>query len=300
MDDLARRLHASGTAGGPWLPVNGRTFAPLLRPGDEIQVAECDAADLRLGDLALFHRAAVWTVGVVIARAPLRAEAIRGAVPVSGTVHARVVAVRRGGRVRAYGGAMRALAFALRQAARAAGPAVRFVRSSRATRGVRRSARAITLRRLTLADAPLVDAYAAENLSRARELISHQIRGRWNTAGVALGAFDAGGRMRGFIFMDEYAAEGAPLPGHWLRNLSVTPWARRFGTGRALVARACAEAHAAGVATLHADVREDNVASIRLLRGLGFEDADPALAREANRVLVTPGDAKLVVLTRVL
>jgi mycothiol synthase len=297
VDDIARTLEEGG-----WLPVNGRTFAPLLRPGDEIRVVPCGEAELRRGDLALLADRGAYSVGVVVSRAPLVARPIRGREPACGAVRGRVAAVRRDGRERAFGARMRAFAWALQRASYAGGAMVHagahLVRASAPGRALRGRARAVTLRRLTSTDAAVVDAYAAENLAGARNLIARQIRGRWNASGIALGAFDRAGRMCGFVFLDTYRAEGVALDGEWIRNLSVGPAARELGTGLALVHRACDEAAKSGIAMVYADVRSDNVPSLRLFRRAGFADAGSALTAEANARLREPGAVPRVIFVR--
>jgi L-amino acid N-acyltransferase YncA len=223
----------------------------------------------------------------------------------AGEVHGRIAAVRRGGRTRELGASRRAAAWAMQRAAWAArrllGPAARFARSSRATRRLRgRRLGPVRIRRVGPDDAAALDAFAAESLPRMRELIARQVRGRWRTRGAVVAAFDARGAVRGFTYVDEYAAEGVALPGQWVRSVAVSPWARRLGLGRELVREACAHAHRAGVRLVYADIREDNAPSIALFRALGFSDAPPELVAATNRLLVPEGEVRRIVVQAAL
>ncbi len=56
-----------------------------------------------------------------------------------------------------------------------------------------------------------------------------------------------------------------------LLNLAVLPARRRTGAGRALLARAEAEAHLVGAARIFLEVRHDNVAAVTLYFRTGWE-----------------------------
>jgi ribosomal protein S18 acetylase RimI-like enzyme len=282
--------------------VGGRTLAPLLRPGDEIGVARCAAEALRPGDLALVRRDGAWALRIVVATAPLRVGTMRGKVDAApGEVHARVAAIRRGGRTLGFGARRRAAAWAMQRTAAAArtvlGPAVRLAKASAAGRRIRgRRVGPVRVRPVRPEDAPALDAFCAANLPRMRPYIVAQARGRWRTAGAAVAAFDDAGAVRGFVFVDEYAAEGIGLPGVWLRALAVDASARRLGLGRELVREVCAEARRRGAREIFVDVLETNRASIALMRGAGFADAPPELSAQANRVLAASGEGPRVIL----
>lgn len=299
--DVLARLRAAAPGELAWLPVNGRTFAPLLRPGDEMGIERCGGDALRRGDLALVRCGGPWSVRVVAAVQPPRLGTLHGAMEDDACqVHGRVMAVRRGGRTFEFGATHRAAAWAMQRAGagarRVLGPALRFVRSSPATRRMRaRHVGQVRIRRAGPGDAAALDAFAAEALPRMRDLIARQVRGRWAAEGFPVAAFDARGTVRGFTFVDEYAAEGVALPGHWVRSVGVSPWARRLGLGRQLVRAACAEAYRDGVTRVYADVREDNAASLAMFRGLGFTEAPPELAAAANAALVVPGEVRRVI-----
>jgi ribosomal protein S18 acetylase RimI-like enzyme len=295
-DDILARLQSAGAGEIVWLPVAGRTFAPLLRPGDRIGVARMEGDAPRRGDLLLVLRDGEWAVRVVASPSPLRLRTLRGGMDdAPAEVHGRVAAIRRGERTIPFAARRRAAAWTLQQVASAARtilrPALGFARSSRATRGIReRSVGPLHVRRVRADDADAVDAFAAENLPRMHGYIARQLRGRWRTDGLAMAAFDARGAVRGFLFVDDYAAEGVDLPGQWIRAVAVAPGARRLGLARELVRAACAEAHRAGLRRVYADVLADNEASLALFRGLGFTEAPGWLAGRANAVLAAPGD----------
>jgi L-amino acid N-acyltransferase YncA len=243
---------------------------------------------------------------MVVSTAPLRTGMPRGVMDEHpGEVHGRVAAIRRGGRTLAFRAARRAAAWAMQRATtmarRALRPAARFVTSSRATSGARgRRVGPLRIRRVMPEDADALDAFAAENLPRTRDLVVRQARGRWAAEGAAVAAFDARGMVRGFAFVDEYAQEGVPLAGHWLRSLAVDAWARRLGLGRELVREVCDEAHSRGVRRVYGDVLPGNHASLSLLRGLGFVDADAAVADAANRLFAAAGKGPRVILEATL
>ncbi|HSU15884.1 GNAT family N-acetyltransferase [Longimicrobium sp.] len=301
-DDILARLNAADGDALVWLPVNGRTFSPLLRPGDQIGVARCAVDDLQRGDLALVRRDGAWAVRVVAATLPLRVGTPRGRVDdAPGEVHGRVAAIRRGGRTLGFGAGWRAAAWAMQRAAAAArmvlGPAARLARTSAAGRRIRgRRVGPVHVRPVRPEDADALDAFCAGNLPRMRPYIVTQARTRWATAGAAVAAFDARGGVRGFVFVDEYRAEGTDLPGVWLRALAVDPSARRLGLGRELVREVIAEAHRRGAREIFVDVLETNRASIALMRGAGFIDSPPELVAEANRVLAASGEGPRVIL----
>src|SRR4051794_27595994 len=171
-DDVLARLRGAAPGELAWLPVNGRTFAPLLRPGDRIGVEACTEDGLRRGDLALVRRDGTWSVRVVASAEPLRTGSLRGAMdrdPVE--VHGRVAAFARGERTRPFGARHRASAWALQRAgvaARAAlGPTVRAFRATRAARRMRgRRVGPVRIRLLRADDAEALDLFAAENLPR--------------------------------------------------------------------------------------------------------------------------------------
>jgi len=76
------------------------------------------------------------------------------------------------------------------------------------------------------------------------------------------------GRVAGFLVFRRIAQD-VPEREHEILNLCVDPMERRRGVGRALVASALAEMSGAW----YLEVRESNIAAIRLYESLGFEAA---------------------------
>jgi L-amino acid N-acyltransferase YncA len=304
MDWIEERLREAGTQGAFWIDVTGRTMAPLVGPGDAVRVQACTAEALRAGDLALVRLGTVWAVRAVAGTRPLRTAPLWGiASPEEGTVHGRVVELRRGGRRVPLGGATRVLLTGARVARRALGRARDAARD--ATLPLTRPIRAprfgeVRVRRVGLGDEAELDRFCRAHLPNARELVLRQLRGRWATEGVPMAAFDRRGRMRAFMFADSYEAEGVPLPGRWLRTLAVDPVARRLGLARRLALALCDEAARAGWPSLLADIVATNRASLALFRGLGFADAPPGVEEEANRVFLAYGRPRVRVLQRAL
>lgn len=79
------------------------------------------------------------------------------------------------------------------------------------------------------------------------------------------------------------AVRALPVDDGLLLGIAIRRRYRGHGLGRRLLAEAIAEARRRGVERLVADVRRDNVASLRLFRGAGFE-------KVADEVLVSPAD----------
>lgn len=290
MDEISRALDGPGN--DFWIPVNGTSVAPLARPGDRARIRSCGAADLRAGDMALLRREGRWTVRLVTSTAPLRTAVLRvGDALEPGTVHGRVVALERSARVRRHGVAGRLRALLLHRlllgrgaaAARTLRAAVAGLGPLRALR--RRRTGGVRIRPLTEADRDAFAAFARVHLPRLADYVDRQLGARWRSRGAALGAFADDGRLVGFVFLDEYAAEGVDLPGTWVRGLAVAAGARRLGIGRRLLETLCAHAADAGLPRILADVRSTNFASLALFRELGFRETAPEIAARANDIL---------------
>ncbi|RKG94889.1 GNAT family N-acetyltransferase, partial [Corallococcus sp. CA047B] len=149
-------------------------------------------------------------------------------------------------------------------------------------------------------------AFATERLVVSGTFLRRQLRDRWGLpeerrVGGAAGAFDAQGRLFGFAWVDDYRQEGLALEGLWVRSLVVAPRVRRMGVATALVRCLVEEARRQGADRVHADIDEDNTASLRTFSGLGFRPAPEALTTATNQQWDAAGGSKrLVVLVRVL
>ncbi|NOK14538.1 GNAT family N-acetyltransferase, partial [Corallococcus exercitus] len=149
-------------------------------------------------------------------------------------------------------------------------------------------------------------AFATERLVVSGTFLRRQLRDRWGLpparrVGAAAGAFDAQGQLLGFAWADDYHQEGLALDGFWVRSLVVSPRVRRMGVATALVRCLVEEMERQGADRIHADIDEDNTASLRTFSGLGFRPAPDALTTATNQQWDAAGGSKrLVVLVRPL
>ncbi|TSC32485.1 GNAT family N-acetyltransferase [Corallococcus sp. Z5C101001] len=149
-------------------------------------------------------------------------------------------------------------------------------------------------------------AFATERLVVSGTFLRRQLRDRWGLpperrVGAAAGAFDAQGRLYGFAWADDYHQEGLVLDGFWVRSLVVAPRVRRMGVASGLVRCLVDEMKRQGADRLHADIDEDNTASLRTFSGLDFRPAPDTLTTATNRQWDAAGGSKrLVVLVRAL
>jgi mycothiol synthase len=291
-----------------WIRVWGRSLLPFLRSGDLVRAVRCGEADVRRGDIAVIRRRRGPLVGhVVTAVAPVRTASFLGVPDAPGAeVLGRAVAVRREGLPFALPlpRAGRPLLFASHRVvarAYAAGPVRRGWRRLRdlAASGATAPLRArlfgpFQVRRLQPADADALLAFVGGRLRFTPDFVRRELHGHWQAPGAAFGAFDRRGGLVGFMYMGEYRQEGVPLEGMWLRGLLVARRARSLGVARRLMEATCARARESGLRAVLTDVREDNHPSLALVRGLGFTEAAPALQDAAQRVLVRPGEARVI------
>lgn len=145
----------------------------------------------------------------------------------------------------------------------------------------------VKVRALTAEDAPAALRFAGDHLEIDAVFLLNQLQARWTSAPHAFGAFTARGGLVGFGYVDSYRNEGVPLDGEWLRYQFVAPRARHLGIARRLVEAQVEAARARGHTALFADLRTDNDASSKLLRGLGFV-TDSALSGRVNTALHAP------------
>jgi len=295
-----------------WIRVWGRSLMPFLRSGDLLRALRCGEADIRRGDIAVIRRRRGPLVGhIVTAVGPVRTASFLGVPDVPGAeVLGRAVAVRREGFPFALPlpRAGRPLLFASHRALAAAYASesvrrgwkeLRELAASPATAPLRaRLFGPFDVRRLQPEDADAVLAFAGRRLRFTPDFVRRELDGHWQAPGAAFGAFDRRGRMVGFMFMGEYRQEGVPLDGIWLRALVVARRARALGVARRLMEATCAQARQAGLAAVFTDVREDNRASLALVRALGFTEAPAALQQAAQRFLSRPGDVRVVAFER--
>ncbi|MBU8896136.1 GNAT family N-acetyltransferase [Corallococcus sp. M34] len=299
-----------------WVRGAGRSLYPLLRSGDAVRVQRCGMESLAPGDVALVRRGRQLTAHVVCSTEPWTTASLLGNLdPPGGEPLGRVVAVRRGRVVLPLPRPSRPALWLAHRGLSAiwARPRARVV--YRHVRDFFFSGWSLPLRRLfvgTLSvrllreedlDALLV--FAGEGLVVSASFLRRQLRERWGLrpeerAGAAVGAFDDSGRLHGFAWVDDYRQEGLALEGLWVRSLVVAPRARRMGVASGLVRCLLDEARRQGADRVRADIDEDNTASLRTFRGLGFRPAPPSLTQRTNQEWDAAGGSKrLVVLERV-
>ncbi|HEY8212331.1 MAG TPA: GNAT family N-acetyltransferase [Myxococcaceae bacterium] len=295
-----------------WIRVWGRSLLPLLRSGDLVRAVRCGESDIRPGDIAVIRRRRGPLVGhIVTSVGPVRTASFLGVPDAPGAeVLGRAIAVRREGLPFALPlpRAGRPLLFAShRVVARAyANPSVRRgwrslreLAASDATAPLRgRLFGPFLVRRLQPEDSEGLLAFAGRRLRFTPDFVRRELHGHWQAPGAAFGAFDRKGRLVGFMFMGEYRQEGVPLEGLWLRGLLVARRARGLGLARRLMEATCARAREAGLHTVFTDVREDNRASLSLVRAMGFVEAPPALQEAAQRSLARPGEPRVIAFER--
>lgn len=277
-----------------WLPGLGRSMAPLLNSGDAVEVERCDEAGLRPGDVALLLRGKALVAHVVNRSSPVETMNLRGVVDPPGAVLlGRVVTLRRGARLVRVNPAVRLAVLGM----------VRLARSARATPVLRRLGMAvrsgvygpstsalrerwlgeIRVQALGPQDLAQTLRFCGDHLDLDAFFLSRQLTQRWSTGQHAFGAFGRDARMVGFGFVDAYREEGVDLDGEWLRFQFVAPVARGLGVARRLVLAQVAAAAQRGVLRVYADVRADNLASLRLFQRLGFTHA-PGLSERVCEV----------------
>ncbi|WP_163998130.1 GNAT family N-acetyltransferase [Pyxidicoccus caerfyrddinensis] len=300
-----------------WVHGVGGCLHPLLRGGDAVRVLRCGPGALARGDVALLRQGRKLVAHVVVSTRPWRTAPLLGGVDApAGVTLGRVVAVKRGEWVVPLPRPVRPALWMTQRAlaavwARPGGRVVyRRVRDfffsgwSRPLR--RRLVGPLEVRLLRADDLDALLAFAGERLVVSIGFLRRQLRERWGLdaparRGAAAGAFDAEGRMRGFAWVDSYRQEALPLDGVWVRSLVVAPQVRRMGVATRLLGCLLDEARRQGEVWVHADVDDDNTASLQTFARLGFRPAPAELTRQANEAWDAAGRAKtLVVLEREL
>lgn len=291
--ELMAAFASAETGSRLWLPGLGRSMAPLLRSGDSLLIERCGEGAVTPGDIVLCRDGAgVWAHVVETSR-PLRTTSFLGVVDERpGELLGRAVAIRRGGLVIQLTTQRRVLLHAavrLLRSLRSSPLARRTVRNARA---VAYGATAAPLRQLLLGEVRLRPLgrpdltqtlrFCGDYLAIDAAFVKRQLESRWSSSPHAFGAFDRHDRMVGFSFVDEYAQEGVPLQGEWIRFHFVAPVARRLGVAERLAAALIEASRSRGRRSVFADVRSDNEAGLRLFSGLGFQ-LDAALSQQVNR-----------------
>lgn len=240
---LLRQLPEGGTL---WVRGLGRSMWPLLRSGDSLQVRRCAAEAVAPGDLAVLLRAdGGLTAHLVTGTSPVRTASLLGKEDPSAELLGRVIRVR----TRGVEWPVPVLARPLLRAAQRLGttafrnPMLRGARqlarewgTSAWTRpGRARWLGAMTVRPLRPGEEEALLVFAGHHLPHAvAELGPALARGE----GLAMGAFDARGRLRGFTYAEEGSAR--------VRWRVVAPVARGLGVDGALVRELAREARARG------------------------------------------------------
>jgi mycothiol synthase len=248
--EVLRRLPEGATL---WVRGLGRSMWPLLRSGDSVQVLRCGEEAVAPGDLAVLRRADGGLVAhLVTAASPVRTASLLGREDPSAELLGRVIRVRTRGREWPLPERARPL---LRAAQRVGTLAFR----SRALRGARRLALAwatsastrrgrarwlgaLSVRPLRADEEELLLVFAGHHLPGA---VAELRAGLASGAGLAVGAFDARGRLRGFAFARE------EVPGRArVRWREVAPVAHGLGVDASLLRVLAQEAEARGWALL--------------------------------------------------
>jgi GNAT superfamily N-acetyltransferase len=287
-----------------WLQGLGASMWPLLSAGDGLEVERTAGSALRPGDFALLVDRRGQPVAHLVRQASplvtagfLRPDDARPLEPLG-----RVVAVRKGEAVLPvpYGAAA---AFThlhgqlVRPAVQARLRALLEVASGPATLPLRTSwTGPLAVRRLAGGDAHALVTFLGRHPVLDVPWAVRQLRRRWQAEGMAVGAWDARGRLRAFTFADSYRQEGVAADGTWVRALFVDRWSRGRGIGESLVQALCGEHDLRGTPELLADVRRDNAPSLRLFARLGFRE-DPAATR-ALEAVSSPRPVPVVALSR--
>jgi mycothiol synthase len=310
-DVLLEALEALPPGKRLWVKGAGRSLYPLLRGGDSVRVLRCGPEALALGDVALVRHGRQLVAQVVVATTPWRAASLLGGVePVGGVPLGRVVAVRRGRWVLplprpfspALWAAQRTLSAAwARPRTRLVYRRVRDFFFSGWSRAVRsRLVGPLEVRLLGAGDLDALLVFAGERLVVSSSFLRRQLKDRWGLPvaerqGAAAGAFDSRGRLCGFAWGDSYRQEGLALEGVWVRSLVVAPRVRQLGVATRLVECLMSELRRQGEPLLYADIDEDNGASLRTFRRLGFRAASAELTRRTNEAWDATGRSKVLV-----
>ncbi|MDC0709907.1 GNAT family N-acetyltransferase [Stigmatella sp. ncwal1] len=313
--DLAAFVESTSLGRRLWLRGAGRSLYPLLRSGDSIQVLRCGPEELSRGDVALVRVGRRLIAHVVVSTGPLVTASLLGHGDPEGVPLGRVTALRRGWwilplprvtRPSLFLGQRLASALWARPVARGAARRLRDFTFSGWSRPVRaRWLGRLEVRLLRAEDLDALLVFAGERLLVSSVFLRRQLLGRWaregGAVGASAGAFDSAGRLCGFAYLDSYREEGLALDGLWVRSLVVAPRARRMGVAHQLLTCLVEAARKQGEECIFADVDEDNAASLRTFRRVGFRFSPPELIRRVNAEWDASGGSKpLVVLERAL
>lgn len=246
LSELVAVLVASPPGTRLWVRGLGRSMWPLLRSGDSLQVLRCGADAVAPGDVAVLLRAdGGLTAHLVTGTSPVRTASLLGREDPSAELLGRAVRVRtRGVEV-----PLPVLARPLLRAAQRLGttafrsPVVREARrlarewgtSSWTRPGRTRWLGALTVRPLCPGEEEALLVFAGHHLPQAAAQLGP---GLARGAGLAVGAFDARGRLRGFTYAEEGSAR--------VRWLVVAPVARGLGVDEALLRELARQARSRG------------------------------------------------------
>lgn len=165
----------------------------------------------------------------------------------------------------------------VRHRLRSIAPLVGLVRSARNTlTGKSTSAmRALWIgevqeRALTPDDLGALLDFARKHLWMSEGFLTEGLLRRWPHGGGAWGALDADGALWAVGFLDQNSADGIPVPGWWIRGVTVRQTARGLGMADRLIRGLVGRAREQGIATVRAAIAPDNVASLRVFARMGF------------------------------
>jgi mycothiol synthase len=313
--DLTTLIEATPLGRQLWLRGAGRSLYPLLRSGDSVRVLRCEPEELARGDVALVRVGRRLIAHEGLSTEPVVTASLLGRKDPEGVPLGRITALRRGPLLLPLPRLARPTLFLGQRllsqlwaspGARSALRRLRDLTVASWSRPLRqRWLGPLEVRLLGAADLEALLVFAGERLLVPSGFLRRQLSRRWargeSAVGAAAGAFDAQGRLCGFAYMDDYREEGLALEGLWVRSLVVAPRARRMGVAHQIICCLVEEAQRQGADRVFADIDDDNLASLRTFRRVGFEDSTAELTRRVNDEWRISGGVKpLVVLERTL
>lgn len=279
---LALLLEATSQGKSIWIRGLGSSMWPLFRSGDLLRVRRCQESDLRAGDVAVLRNPrGELSAHIVKSTQPLVTVSLLGVVdPPAAVSLGRVTTLIRKGTMIPFVRLAAPALWAAASSAKATRERPKLLDFFRKSREALTSPKTAPVRRwfwsspeirlLEEKDKRPLEYFLADHGLPSPQRAKALLTTRWSKGtGAAVGAYSKG-RMVGVCWLEEYQREAIPLPGFWVRNLFVTPWARGLGVSRKLLERLLDAGASQGISVVHADIRADNQASLSLFESLGF------------------------------